>query len=557
MGFIELQNSKINFPDKYAEIRIQILLNQEFPKVTISGTPPKHGKNSFSKLHFQWQKQAGSQDELGNTDLKNLNTFPTVQKDELVATIYKSTQGIPGVNALGKIITPLNGKELSLKLDPETVREQEDPSDPENIIHLYATKSGIADFKLSNKDNPKTLKSLNITDTITIKGDIDYSVGDLSDDNLGGEAINIVVYGDVRGAFSLKSKGFIIVKGTIDGQKVIAKNIQVNVITAGSQAIAYDQLVAGTVIKAKIRGRVVTLKRASNDSEIIGKEQVILDKGTNCLSLIIKTREFYSESGNFSGRSFVVIGQDLFDEEQRILQEFESNTKVLLMSKQEITEIGESVLFNFRQLKVGVVQGCPSASPKSRELLDFIQEEIEHCLQKMDRPLNPELTNHCLALLKSIGNKEQAAELLPKIKTLIPPLQKLDNALQHHCEILKKIEEKDSLIEKLRLEVEQLSAKFEDIKFLTDNSEVVVRFGKQELILNPKKKKESPIELAYELTAETGISEGRIVFEESFQFASNKDFFPTYNPKHANQPRKFNGLFQTKPLILCYFHYPR
>nr|MBF0221804.1 DUF342 domain-containing protein [Desulfobulbaceae bacterium] len=512
---LDVEFSEEDSPEGPLPRTVSILLNNEFSTVTITGALPAHGKDGFSELHFNWQKQAGAEDSHGNSNLKKLNTFPTAQQDQLLATIYDHTAGRPGTSAQGKVIKPNSGRPLTLKIDENTIKRQNDESDPSKT-YLYAKKSGIAAFKTLLNNDPKTLNQLAIKDTITINGDIDYSVGDLSDEDLGCGAINIVVKGDVRGAFSLKSKGYVSVSGTFEGQKIIAKDVKINVINAGSQVLAEDQVVIGTSIKAKAQGRVVTLKRASNDSELIGLEQVVLDKGADCLSLTVRTRDFQANTCNFSGRTKVILGQELFDQEQKIIQEHDEATKSLKNSFTEIKKIGESVLFNFRQLKVFIVQGIPSATAECREQLNQINEELETILHIMNRPLSPKLINQCYSLSNYIGDQQAADSILPKVEALIAPLQTLQSNLHKRCKMLRIVEATDSLMDGLRQEAEFLRAQFETPKFLSNTSEVFVQCGRHGLLINSSTIPEASFQVSYELNSETGISDGVLVFDSSF-----------------------------------------
>ena len=512
------ESVKFNYnklPDKLPSRAISICIDSDHPHITISGIPAKNGRDGFSELHFKWQKQAGAQDRFGNTDLKKLNTFPTVQKGDLLATIVERTLGTPGVNALGKLVKPQVGNLLLLKFDANSIEQRRDENDSTKF-YLYAKKSGIADFTTLQPDNPKTLNQIAIHNTITINGDIDYNVGDLSDNHLGCGAINIVVTGDVRGAFSLQSKGYISVSGTVEGQKIAAKNIKANVIIAGSEAIASNILKIGTLIKAKARGRVITIKRASNDSELIGDEQVNLKKGANCRALTIRTRILNSESNNFSGRTLVVLGQELFDQERQIVKQYQADTKALAEDFREITQLGQSAIFNLRQFKIFITEGLGSVTPECRELLTAIQEELHNIVKAMNRPLHPKLFNQCYSLPNLLGDTQETEAIISKSEALINSLQILNKALHSRCAIISRTQISTTLLQELRQEVEELCAHFENLKFITDASDIIIQCGTQHTIIDRGNMPPSPFHVTYALTSETGISAGVLVCKAAF-----------------------------------------
>ncbi|MEJ2691342.1 MAG: FapA family protein, partial [Deltaproteobacteria bacterium] len=207
----------------------------------IKGVPPQDGHDAFSELFFSWKKQAGAIDQQGNIDLKRLNAFPTIQKDKPLASIYLQTQGTPGVDALGKSIKPHPGRPMKVNFNDEIITRRDDPEDP-FCFQLVAARSGIIDFSLAKEDEPASLQHLDIVDTITINGDVNYKVGDLAsltDKDLAG-TVNIVVKGNVLGILTLQSEGFVHVQGSIEGKKVIAKEVKAEAIGSNTSVLARE-----------------------------------------------------------------------------------------------------------------------------------------------------------------------------------------------------------------------------------------------------------------------------------------------------------------------------
>lgn len=495
---------------------ISIRLDTTPGKIIIAGVSPQHGKDAFSELHFQWQQQAGVEDEHGNINFQNINTYPTIPINALVATINERTHGSPGVNAMGKIIKPRAGMPLRLEFDPKTIVRRDDKR-VAGRFYLYSRIAGIVDFHLLLRNNPNTMNRVKIIDTITITGDIDYSVGDISDDCLGNGAVNIIVKGDVCGAFCLRSKGCIMVKGTVEGQRIEAKNIQINTINAGSEAVADNHIIVGTMIKARIQGRLVTVKRGASSSEIIGKNQVKLAKGSNILALTIRTRQLFADSNNFSGRTIVTLGQELFKREQKILRECQVSTKLGRQDLKKVTELGRHAVATFMQLE-DFTKGAFAVVPKEcARCLVAIKKELCRSLHAMNRPLPPQLFNQCYILDDFWANKRSAVRALAKIKALVNSLKILHNGLLEHCAITTSIAAGEAAIRNLRQEATELWVSFESPNFITDTSEVVINCGNQQMVLaGDNLPDESSFQVSYELSGETGISDGVLGLDSAF-----------------------------------------
>nr|MBF0222123.1 hypothetical protein [Desulfobulbaceae bacterium] len=131
-------------------------------------------------------------------------------------------------------------------------------------------------------------------------------------------------------------------------------------------------------------------------------------KGTNCIALNIGTRQLTADSSSFSGRIKITLGQELFDLEQKLLQNIQTDSESLPKNLREIAELGEIATFNFRQLKISITNIFDLNTAECREQLEAIQEGLQETIKNSNRPLNPKLTNRCYSLQNLVSAQPAA-----------------------------------------------------------------------------------------------------------------------------------------------------
>lgn len=144
--------------------------------------------------------------EEGHINYKDLNYFQTVKSGQMLCAITKETEGTNGKNIMGQEICAKAGK-------PVFSPKGKNTSYNEDETILFADCDGLVKF------NGKTIE---INDTLRIKGDVDITTGHI--DFVG----DVVIEGDVSEGFNVTAGGNIIVKGVVEGAKIAAGgNVQI------------------------------------------------------------------------------------------------------------------------------------------------------------------------------------------------------------------------------------------------------------------------------------------------------------------------------------------
>ncbi|MDI6602108.1 MAG: FapA family protein [Thermoanaerobacteraceae bacterium] len=145
----------------------------------------------------------------GRVDYQDLGIVRNVKKGDVLAKILSPTEGINGIDVLGKEIIAKNGRQI--------------------IPPLGKNVSLNGNTIVSEVDGQPALVNdkINVYPVFEVKGDIDYSIGNI--DFIG----SIHVHGNINMGFKIKAKGDVIVEGIMDssiliceGNVIIKKGIQ-------------------------------------------------------------------------------------------------------------------------------------------------------------------------------------------------------------------------------------------------------------------------------------------------------------------------------------------
>lgn len=134
-------------------------------------------------------------DDSDNINYKELNLVRNVEKGQKLAEVIPPVEGKEGCTVLGKKVLPKIGKTCLLPIGRNT-----NPN-PENPNILIAAIDGHVPLKGKNVD---------VDPILTIKGDVDFSTGNI---NFIG---SITINGDVKSGFSVKSQNDIQINGTVE-----------------------------------------------------------------------------------------------------------------------------------------------------------------------------------------------------------------------------------------------------------------------------------------------------------------------------------------------------
>ncbi|MCM1333748.1 MAG: FapA family protein [Bacteroides sp.] len=165
------------------------------------GDPPIDGKNGTISYHFEMKEtQELEEDEFGNVDFRNLGFIRNIDEGTVIADIIPETPGVPGTDIRGVPVPQYGGKPATFTVGTGVVLS-------EDGSRLLAATAG----------NLRWNKTHFVVDKeVVIGGDVDASIGNI--DFIG----NILVKGDVKEGYIIKSHGNITVKGNVTGAQLIA-----------------------------------------------------------------------------------------------------------------------------------------------------------------------------------------------------------------------------------------------------------------------------------------------------------------------------------------------
>lgn len=173
----------------------------ETPICVARATPPKRGQNGSVFFHFDKEpKHKPHRDEFGIANYRELNAIVPIRKGELIADIHEPTQGTPGTNIFGNPIPAEAGIAAKVTVGKNTLIT----ADGKNIVAacdghiIYGTGCFV------------------VEDTVTIKSDLDMSVGNLSFFG------DIHIKGNVMEGFIIASGKNVRIDGTVFGGEIVA-----------------------------------------------------------------------------------------------------------------------------------------------------------------------------------------------------------------------------------------------------------------------------------------------------------------------------------------------
>lgn len=141
----------------------------------------------------------------GTVDFYNLNLIQTVESGTILVVKTPATPGENGMDVYGKELKAKPGKDVRLPIGQNT-QPIEDNS------KIIATKCGHV--VLVNQ-------KVNVLATYEVKGDVDFSTGNIQYNG------NVVIHGNIKNSFQVEAEGDIEVNGNLEGLVISQSNIQV------------------------------------------------------------------------------------------------------------------------------------------------------------------------------------------------------------------------------------------------------------------------------------------------------------------------------------------
>lgn len=179
--------------------------------VMAKGTLPTEGHDARIEYFFNTNVNLKpKKNEDGSVDYHQLNVISHVELGQLIAKLYPEDRGKPGKTIKGGELKPAAVKSMQLSFG-DHIKISEDRTE------LYSDVTGHAMLV-----NGKVF----VSDVYEVPADVDNSTGDI--DYSG----NVTIRGNVKGGFTVKAKGDVIVEGVVedalieaDGQIIVKRGI--------------------------------------------------------------------------------------------------------------------------------------------------------------------------------------------------------------------------------------------------------------------------------------------------------------------------------------------
>lgn len=198
----DLAIKKIRYGIDQEQIR-EFLMKREYCKdyIFAKGTAPIHGSDAQITYFFNTDVNLKpKKNEDGTVDYRELNTISHVNTGELLAKLIPEDLGTPGKDVYGSDIRPRTVKKLVLEY-ANNIRINEERTE------IYSEVTGHASLV-----NGKVF----VSDVYEVPADVDNSIGNVEYSG------NVHIAGSVKGGFSVKAKGDIIVEGVVEDAELEA-----------------------------------------------------------------------------------------------------------------------------------------------------------------------------------------------------------------------------------------------------------------------------------------------------------------------------------------------
>ena len=249
--------------------------------------PPKPGPDGWIEPLIRTAQDTDTdfrEDEHGRLDLYTLNLFTTVEPEQKIAILHEPKIGEASSTVTGKILSPIMGNELQIRLG-QGVRVED------NGTSFISEISGRADLS----DNV-----ISVSEDYMVHGDVDLEVGNI---NFPGFS---QIRGDVLDSFDIHSQKGIVISGTVGNSHLISDGD----VTIGSMSGRDEGLIrCGGNLKANYLNAVtvecmgtVTVTNEIRNCVIKAADKIIVASGIisggSCIALNgIEARDIGAEAG--------------------------------------------------------------------------------------------------------------------------------------------------------------------------------------------------------------------------------------------------------------------
>ncbi len=199
------QNVVAELDEKLIEQKILEVKEAKEPRLKVEvakGTKPVQGKDEYIEYLINVDPDSKPMvKEDGSIDFHTINSVVSVEQHQKIAILHALQKGVDGSDVRGKVLKAADGKKISFVLGPNLYR------DKENREIIYASEDGF----LAHTEN-----SLDVLDTHVVKGDIDFSTGNITCKG------SLKVFGNVNYGFELILSKNIDIMGSVSNAKLEA-----------------------------------------------------------------------------------------------------------------------------------------------------------------------------------------------------------------------------------------------------------------------------------------------------------------------------------------------
>ncbi len=165
-------------------------------------TPPENGTDGRIEYKKDISPEIKPQQRSdGSVDYRNIQTFTSVAKGELLAVKYPPAPGKPGTTVTGDPIPANAGKDILLPQGKNTEISADG-------TQLLASATGIIYFESA---------VLVVAELLNINHDVDFSVGNIKYTG------DVLIGGSVKPGFCVEAEGSIQIKGEVESANVISR----------------------------------------------------------------------------------------------------------------------------------------------------------------------------------------------------------------------------------------------------------------------------------------------------------------------------------------------
>lgn len=180
----------------------------DMPICVARAIPPKNGENGAIAYRYEKKRvPKPKHNEFGIADFRELNLIVPIRKGDIIADITPPTPGEPGINIFGRAIKPEPGKMPNVTVGKNTLITADGK-------HIVSACDGHIMYGTG---------CFNVEDKVTVKADVDLSIGNI--DFFG----DIHIKGNIMEGFTVKAGKNLRIEGTAFSADISAGgNIVIN-----------------------------------------------------------------------------------------------------------------------------------------------------------------------------------------------------------------------------------------------------------------------------------------------------------------------------------------